>query len=92
MVAIHLDHKNWWFNVVRLNPVKIAVGSKANDSITGNAMVWLLKGNNGRIILVDAGFTDTAQYPFFNNYIRPDIVLKEINIKKGKFPTTIASI
>lgn len=59
---------------------EIAVGSKANDSITGNAMVWLLKGNNGRIILVDAGFTDTAQYPFFNNYIRPDIVLKEINI------------
>ncbi|WP_276503511.1 N-acyl homoserine lactonase family protein [Terrimonas pollutisoli] len=59
---------------------QIAVGATGNDSITGCAMVWLLKGNNGRIVLIDAGFTDTAQYPFFSDYVRPDIVLQKINI------------
>jgi glyoxylase-like metal-dependent hydrolase (beta-lactamase superfamily II) len=59
---------------------QVAVGSTANDSITGCAMVWLLKGNNGRIILVDAGFIDTVQFPFFSDYVRPDIVLQKVNI------------
>lgn len=62
---------------------QVAVGATANDSITGAAMVWLLKGNNGRVILVDAGFTDTAQFPFFNNYVRPDIILQKINVNPG---------
>lgn len=62
---------------------QVAVGATANDSITAIAMFWLLKGNNGHVILVDAGFTDTSQFPFFNNYVRPDIVLQKINVNPG---------
>jgi glyoxylase-like metal-dependent hydrolase (beta-lactamase superfamily II) len=43
-------------------------------------MIWLLKGNNGKMVLVDAGFIDTAQHPA-DNYIRPDLVLQKINVK-----------
>ena len=59
---------------------EIAVGAATNDSIKGSSIIWLLKGNNGRIVLVDAGFTDTSKYPA-HNYIRPDLVLQKINIK-----------
>ena len=59
---------------------EIAVGAATNDSIKGSSVIWLLKGSNGRIVLVDAGFTDTAQYPALN-YTRPDLVLQKINIK-----------
>lgn len=59
---------------------QIAVGGSEKDSIRGNSIIWLLKGDNGRMVLVDAGFTDTAQYPY-PDYTRPDLVLKKINIK-----------
>ena len=59
---------------------EIAVGATTKESIKGSSIIWLLKGNNGRIVLVDAGFTDTAQYPALN-YTRPDLVLLKINIK-----------
>lgn len=59
---------------------KIAVGASTNDSIKGSSIIWLLKGTNGRIVLVDAGFTDTAQYSALK-YTRPDLVLQKINIK-----------
>jgi glyoxylase-like metal-dependent hydrolase (beta-lactamase superfamily II) len=58
----------------------IAVGSTSKDTLTGNFVIWLLKGNNGKIILVDAGFTDTVHYPQ-KNYTRPDKLLEKINIK-----------
>ena len=45
-------------------------------------MVYLLKGKNGKNILVDAGFTETP--PIYNmaafNYVRPDEILKKINV------------
>lgn len=59
---------------------QIAVGGSAKDSIRGSSIIWLLKGDNGRMVLVDAGFTDTAQYPY-PDYTRPDLVLQKINIK-----------
>lgn len=59
-----------------------AVGSTSKDSTDVCYMVYLLRGNNGRTILVDAGFTETP--PMYNmqafTYIRPDSVLKQINI------------
>jgi glyoxylase-like metal-dependent hydrolase (beta-lactamase superfamily II) len=58
----------------------IAVGAPTSDSIKGCSIIWLLKGNNGKVVLVDAGFTDTTQYPA-NNYTRPDLVLQKISIK-----------
>ena len=47
------------------NPLstEIAVGAKTIDSLQGCSMIWLLKGKGEKLILVDAGFTDTAQYP-----------------------------
>ena len=49
-------------------------------------MFWLMKGNNGKKILVDAGYLNDLDIvkelhaPF---YIRPDSVLMELNIKAG---------
>ena len=62
-----------------------AVGSTSKDSTDICYMVYLLKGNNGRTILVDAGFTETpAMYNMQAfTYIRPDSILKKININPG---------
>jgi glyoxylase-like metal-dependent hydrolase (beta-lactamase superfamily II) len=59
-----------------------AVGSTSKDSTGLCYIVYLLKGNNGRMILVDAGFTETpAMYNMHAfNYIRPDSMLRKINI------------
>jgi len=46
-------------------------------------MTWLLKGNNGRIILVDAGFHRESK--FFGNwlqdFVRPDSSLQKMALK-----------
>ncbi len=59
-----------------------AVGSTSKDSVQPCYIVYLLKGNNGKNILVDAGFTETP--PIYNmegfNYVRPDEMLKKINV------------
>jgi glyoxylase-like metal-dependent hydrolase (beta-lactamase superfamily II) len=55
----------------------IAVGANSNDSITACNMFWVLKGNNGRIVLIDAGDLDSVHR---NDYIRPDRLLKQINL------------
>ena len=69
---------------------EIAVGAPTKDTIKGSAIIWILKGTNGRIVLVDAGFTDTAQYPA-HNYIRPDLVLEKINIKAAQITDLIVT-
>jgi glyoxylase-like metal-dependent hydrolase (beta-lactamase superfamily II) len=58
---------------------RMAAGANAKDSLNLCYMFWLLKGENGRNILVDAGFIDTTK-PGLKNYIRPDIVLERLNI------------
>jgi glyoxylase-like metal-dependent hydrolase (beta-lactamase superfamily II) len=59
-----------------------AVGSTSKDSVQPCYIVYLLKGKNGKNILVDAGFTETP--PVYNmesfNYVRPDEMLKKINV------------
>ena len=40
---------------------EIAVGANAKDSVQRSHMVWLLKEENGRNILVDAGSIDTSK-------------------------------
>jgi len=67
--------RNW-----KVAATEIAVGAVTKDSILGSSIIWLLKGKDGKLILVDAGFTDTAQFPV-RNYTRPDLVLQKINIK-----------
>ncbi|WP_373517867.1 MBL fold metallo-hydrolase [Pricia sp.] len=62
----------------------VAVGATTKDTIESSSFIWLLKGNNGRMVLVDAGYTDTDMIHLFFptiNYIRPDSVLKKINVK-----------
>jgi glyoxylase-like metal-dependent hydrolase (beta-lactamase superfamily II) len=65
----------------------IAVGAKANDSVRFCFMVWLLKGENGRNILVDAGYIDSSKTEN-KNYVRPDLVLQRINV----YPSDITDI
>lgn len=52
-------------------------GANTSDSVDLCFMFWFLKGNNGRNILVDAGDIDT---PAIGNFLRPEIVLKDIDI------------
>ncbi|MCO5949883.1 N-acyl homoserine lactonase family protein [Mucilaginibacter flavidus] len=59
-----------------------AVGSTSKDSTDICYIVYLLKGNNGKTILVDAGFTEPIKpYPRQAfTYTRPDSMLKKINV------------
>ncbi len=55
-----------------------------NDSVRLNFSVWLIKGDNGKNILVDAGFLrDAEDLKDFGpiNYIRPDSALAPLGLK-----------
>jgi len=69
----------------RTNKIPIAdaaVGAAGNDSLNVCLMYWLLKGNNGKNILVDAGFTgDSEINPKFISFSPPDKMLEKINMK-----------
>jgi len=56
-----------------------AVGANPRDSVRGCNMFWFLKGENGRNILVDAGYIDSSKSAG-KTFIRPDILLKRLNI------------
>jgi len=59
---------------------EIALNEKSTDSVRLSFMIWLLKGNNGKNILVDAGFHKSPTDSFIAVYIQPDIALKKINV------------
>ena len=69
---------------------EMAVGSKSKDSINICYIIYLLKGNNGKMILVDAGFTEPLKpYPIQAfTYIRPDSMLRKLDIN----PTDITDV
>jgi glyoxylase-like metal-dependent hydrolase (beta-lactamase superfamily II) len=54
------------------------IGASQNDSVDVAYIYWLLKGSNGRNILVDAGFIDSTHTT--KNFIRPDSVLMQLNL------------
>jgi len=60
----------------------IAVGGKSTDSVGMSFYIWYLKGDNGKRIVVDAGFWedliggDTS----LMSYRRPDLGLRRINV------------
>ncbi len=61
---------------------QIAVGSTSTDSVTMSYYFWYLKGDNGRKILVDAGFikdSSTARIAV-TGYERPDSALRRITV------------
>ena len=60
------------------------VGASDKDSLHGIFMFWLIKGSNGRNILVDAGFLkDVEEAKGFDlkNYVRPDSVLTRAGLR-----------
>lgn len=61
-------------------PAKDAVvGGSVKDSVDCGDMIWLLKGSNGKNILVDAGNIDsTMGRP--KSYLRPDLVLQQLGV------------
>ena len=56
-----------------------AVGSNSKDSTGVNYMIWLLKGKDGKNILVDAGFSDSLWIQNMS-FVRPDKMLERLNI------------
>jgi glyoxylase-like metal-dependent hydrolase (beta-lactamase superfamily II) len=58
---------------------QMVAGANPKDSLRVCNMFWLLRGESGRNILVDAGYIDSSK-TVNKNYVRPDIVLKRINL------------
>ena len=73
-------------------PLSVAVlNAPENETAKGDFIIWLIKGDNGRNILVDAGFIDDieeAKNSEVSNYVRPDSMLLKIGLK----PTEITDI
>ena len=65
-----------------------------DDSVNIVFMIWLIKGNNGRNILVDAGFLNDlegARELGITNYIRPDSMLLRVNLQSKDITDIILS-
>lgn len=61
---------------------EVAIGSKSKDSTAVYFMFWLLKGNNSKNILIDAGFNDDMEInPRMIKYSKPDSMLKPLQLK-----------
>src|SRR5580704_12196034 len=64
------------------------------DSVNIDFSIWLIKGDNGKNILVDAGFrNDIVESKEFEvaNYIRPDSALAKVGLKPGDITDIILS-
>jgi glyoxylase-like metal-dependent hydrolase (beta-lactamase superfamily II) len=75
-------------------PVKgIAVNSTSKDSVRGVFMTWLLKGNNGRMVLVDAGFHRESRFSgaWLKSFVRPDSSLQLVGLKPEDITDIIIS-
>jgi glyoxylase-like metal-dependent hydrolase (beta-lactamase superfamily II) len=71
---------------------ELALGAPKKDTMNMFFMYWLIRGNNGRNILVDAGFLkDLDIFKELNTtfYIRPDSVLQELHIKPDEISDII---
>ena len=73
---------------------EFAMNGPDNDSVNIFFMIWLIKGNNAKNILVDAGFlNDVKEAKDFNvtNYIRPDSMLLRLNLRAEDITDIILS-
>jgi glyoxylase-like metal-dependent hydrolase (beta-lactamase superfamily II) len=71
---------------------ELALGAPGKDTMNMFFMYWLIRGNNGKNILVDAGFLndlDIFKELHSSFYIRPDSVLQELNIKADEITDII---
>jgi glyoxylase-like metal-dependent hydrolase (beta-lactamase superfamily II) len=71
-----------------------ADGGPKTEKVKIDFMVWLIKGNNGKNILVDAGFLgdaeDAKEFKIVN-YVRPDSALLKLGVKPGDITDVILS-
>jgi len=79
-------------NTVRQD-AKWSVVRSGPDSLDMSFMVWLIKGSNGKTILLDAGYimSDSEQKADKSGYIRPDIALQKLKIKPADITDIIIS-
>jgi len=71
-----------------------ADGGSKTEKVEIDFMVWLIKGRNGKNILVDAGFlgdTEDAKEFMITNYIRPDSALLKLGVKPADISDIILS-
>lgn len=71
----------------------ISINPVVKDSVKVVFMTWLLKGSNGRTVLVDAGFKRNSKFfsAGITDFIRPDSSLAGMNIKPGDITDIIIS-
>jgi glyoxylase-like metal-dependent hydrolase (beta-lactamase superfamily II) len=64
------------------------------DSVNIDFMIWLIRGDDGRNILLDAGFLkdipEAKDFPL-GDYVRPDSVLAKLGLKAGDITDIILS-
>ncbi len=71
-----------------------SLNAPKNDSVKIDFVIWLIKGRNGKNILLDAGFlSDIPEAREFNpvNYVRPDSALLKLGIKPESITDIIFS-
>ena len=71
-----------------------ADGGSKTEKVEIDFMVWLIKGSNGKNILVDTGFlgdTEDAKEFMIANYIRPDSALLKMGVKPADISDIILS-
>ena len=71
---------------------ELSMGASKKDTMDMYFMFWFIKGNNGKNILVDAGFLsdlDIVKELHGSFYIRPDSVLSELNLKADEITDII---
>src|SRR5580658_1542106 len=79
------------------HPASVSVfadSGPSTDSVNMAFSIWLIKGDNGKNILVDAGFQndiEDAKYFDLVNYIRPDSVLAKVGLEPGDITDIILS-
>src|ERR1022692_4927686 len=81
-----------YFGIHSVPVSELALGAPKKDTMNMYFMYWLVKGNNGKNILVDAGFLndlDIFKELKTTFYIRPDSVLLELNIKSNEITDII---
>lgn len=69
-------------------------GGPKSEKVNINFMVWLIKGSNGKNILVDAGFlNDIEDAKDFKivNYIRPDSALMKLGVRPADITDVVLS-
>ena len=68
-----------------------AINPIINDSARFVFMTWLLKGSNGRKVLVDAGFHKESKFygSWLRDYVRPDSSLQKLKLNPGDITDVI---